>query len=195
MPFMPKQLLSFLGALTPISDTVYSDFLQAFKLIHVPKGKLLLSEGEICDKLWFVKAGLARGCCIIHKLGKSQEITEWFASENDFFLAFESFVCQVPSREYIETLEPCQLICISRKDLYHLYAKHPEMCHLGRIIAERFGLHDKERLREMRLHSAQERLNIFHQQSRELFLRVPQKYIASYLGISENYVSKLKAKR
>jgi len=192
---MPKQLLSFLGALSPLDDAVYSDFLQALKLIKVPKGKLLLSEGEICDKLWFVKTGLTRGCFIInHCSGKSQEITEWFAMENDFFLAFESFVRQVPSREYIETLEPCQLIYISRKDLYQLYAKHSEICNLGRIIAERFGLLDKERLREMRLHSAQERLNIFHQQSKELFLRVPQKYIASYLGISENYVSKLKAK-
>ncbi|WP_439580932.1 hypothetical protein [Dyadobacter bucti] len=46
----------------------------------------------------------------------------------------------------------------------------------------------------MRLHSASERLDIFHRQSRDLFLRVPQKYIASYLGISENYVSKLKAR-
>ena len=44
---MPKQLLSFLGALSPLDDAVYSDFLQALKLIQVPKGKLLLSEGEI----------------------------------------------------------------------------------------------------------------------------------------------------
>ncbi|MCF0064840.1 Crp/Fnr family transcriptional regulator [Dyadobacter chenwenxiniae] len=192
---MPKQLLSFLGAMAPLDDTVYSDFLQVLKPVNVPKGKLLLSEGEICDKLWFIKTGLARGCYVTsNSSGKSHEVTEWFASENDFFHAFESFVMQVPSQEFIETLEPCQLIYISRKDLYRLYAKHPEISNVGRIIAERYGLLHKERLREMRLHSAQERLNIFHNQSKELFLRVPQKYIASYLGISENYVSKLRAK-
>ena len=192
---MPGQLLSFLGAMSPFDDTVHSAFLQVLKPVNVPKGKLLLSEGEICDKLWFVKTGLARGCFVTSNgSGKSREVTEWFASENDFFHAFESFVLQVPSQEFIETLEPCQLIYISRTDLYGLYATHPEISSVGRIIAERYGLLYKKHLREIRLHSAQERLNIFHNQSKDLFLRVPQKYIASYLGISENYVSKLKAK-
>ena len=192
---MPKHFLSFLRELAPLNGEVQSEFLGKLKLINVPKGKLLLSEGEICERLWFIKAGLARGCYVTeHSTGKNHEVTEWFACENEFFHAFESFVRQTPSRECIETLEPCQLVYITRQDLYHLYTKHPEICNLGRIIAERYGLIHKERLREMRLLSAQERLDIFHNQSKELFLRVPQKYIASYLGISENYVSKLKAK-
>jgi CRP-like cAMP-binding protein len=192
---MPTELIAFLLKLAPLDDSIQSDFLRKLKLISVPKGKLLLSEGEICDKLWFIKTGLARGCYADnHHAVKTCEITEWFAKENDFFSAFESFFRQVPSRESIETLEPSSILYVTRADLYSLYAKYPEICNLGRIIAEHHWLIHKERLREMRLHSAQERLDIFHKQSKELFLRVPQKYIASYLGISENYVSKLKAK-
>lgn len=192
---MSKEFLSFLTGVAPLSETIQTDFLHKLKLIRVPQGKILLSEGEICDKLWFIKVGLARGCYHIDRgAGRTDEVTEWFARENDFFHAFESFVNEVPSREFIETLEPSTLIYITRADLYHLYDKHPEVCNLGRIIAERHWLLHKEKLREMRLHSASERLDIFHRQSRDLFLRVPQKYIASYLGISENYVSKLKAR-
>ena len=192
---MPKQFLSFLREVAPFDEIVQSDLLCKLKIIHVPKGKILLSEGEVCDKLWFIKTGLARGCYIVQReTGRDDEVTEWFAKENDFFHAFESFVNEVPSSEFIETLEPCTLVYITRSDLYQLYAKHPDACNLGRILAERYGLLHKEKLREMRLHSAGERLETFHRQSKDLFLRIPQKYIASYLGISENYVSKLKAR-
>jgi CRP-like cAMP-binding protein len=192
---MPIEFLSLLTEVAPLDEAIQSDFLQKLKLIQIPQGKLLLSEGEVCDKLWFIKTGLARGCYNIDRgAGRADEVTEWFARENDFFHSFESFVNQVPSRESIETLESSTLIYITRTDLYDLYRKYPQTCNLGRIIAERHWLIHKERLREIRFHSASERLEIFRRQHKDLFLRVPQKYIASYLGISENYVSKLKAR-
>jgi CRP/FNR family transcriptional regulator, anaerobic regulatory protein len=192
---MYDEFISSLTTVAPISDCILVDFLQQLKIIRIPKGKLLLAEGEVCDKLWFVNSGLIRGCHMADNgHGGFDDITEWFAKEHDFFYAADSFVNQVPSRECIEALEPSMLIYITRQDLYQLYRQHPEVCCIGRIIAERFWLTHQELLRDMRVLSASKKLESFRIRSRELFARVPQKHIASYLGISENYVSKLKAK-
>jgi DNA-directed RNA polymerase specialized sigma subunit len=87
------------------------------------------------------------------------------------------------------------IVYINKSDLYHLYQQDPHVNGIGRMIAEHFLLVHLQQLREMRTLSASEKLEVFRSRSANLFQRVPQKHIASYLGISENYVSKLKAKR
>jgi CRP/FNR family transcriptional regulator, anaerobic regulatory protein len=193
--YMYSDFISSLSGVLPVSEPVCTQFYQKLKIASIPKGKLLLSEGDICDKLWFIKRGLVRGYQLINnENGTFTDITEWFAKENDFFHAAESFIDQVPACGYIEVLEPSVFIYISRQDLYELYREFPEICCLGRIIAERASLAQSTLLREMRVLSAPQKFEAFRNRSKELIARVPQKYIASYLGISENYVSKLKAK-
>jgi CRP/FNR family transcriptional regulator, anaerobic regulatory protein len=192
---MYYEFISSLGEILPVEDQTRKLFQQKLKIVKVPKGRVLLSEGEVCDKLWYLQSGLVRGYHFVADgQGNFRDVTDWFASECHFFHAADSFVKQAPSRECIETLEPSVLIYITRADLYQLYANHPEACCIGRIIAERLSLTHQELLRDMRTLSASEKLESFRTRSRELFNRVPQKYIASYLGISENYVSKLKAR-
>ena len=193
---MYYEFISSLSEILPVEDRTRTLFQQKLKVVKVPKGRVLLSDGEVCDKLWYLQSGLVRGYHFAADgAGNFRDVTDWFASENEFFHAADSFVKQVPSRECIETLEPSVLIYIARTDLYQLYANHPEACCIGRIIAERLLLTHQDLLRDMRTLSATEKLESFRTRSRELFNRVPQKYIASYLGISENYVSKLKARR
>jgi CRP-like cAMP-binding protein len=192
---MYYEFISSLGEILPVEDQTRILFQQKLKIVKVPKGRVLLSEGEVCDKLWYLQSGLVRGYHFVADgQGNFRDVTDWFASECNFFHAADSFVKQAPSRECIETLEPSVLIYITRADLYQLYANHPEACCIGRIIAERLLLTHQDLLRDMRTLSAPEKLESFRTRSRELFNRVPQKYIASYLGISENYVSKLKSR-
>jgi CRP-like cAMP-binding protein len=192
---MYYEFISSLGEILPVEDQTRILFQQRLKIVKVPKGRVLLSDGEVCDKLWYLQSGLVRGYHLASD-GQSnfRDVTDWFASERGFFHAADSFVKQVPSRECIETLEPSVLIYISRCDLYELYATHPQACCIGRIIAERLSLTHQELLWDMRTLSASEKLESFRTRSCKLFNRVPQKYIASYLGISENYVSKLKSR-
>lgn len=193
---MYYEFISSLGEILPVEDRTRTLFQQKLKVVKVPKGRVLLSDGEVCDKLWYLQSGLVRGYHLAADgAGNFRDVTDWFAGEGEFFHAADSFVKQAPSRECIETLEPCVLIYITRTDLYQLYANHPEVCCIGRIIAERLLQTHQDLLRDMRTLSAAEKLESFRMRSRELFNRVPQKYIASYLGISENYVSKLKARR
>lgn len=190
------EFISSLNEILPVENQTRTLFQQSLKIVKVPKGRVLLSDGEVCDKLWYLQSGLVRGYHFMADVqGNLRDVTNWFAREHDFFHAADSFIKQRPSHECIETLEPSVLIYISRADLYQLYANHPEACCIGRIIAERLLLTHQDLLRDMRTLSAPEKLESFRTRSRELFNRVPQKYIASYLGISENYVSKLRARR
>lgn len=192
---MYYEFMASLGEILPVEDQTRILFQQRLKIVKVPKGRILLADGEVCDKLWYLQSGLVRGYHLVSDgLNNFRDVTDWFAGERDFFHAADSFVRQAPSRECIETLEHSVLIYITRSDLYELYAAHPQACCIGRIIAERLSLAHQELLRDMRTLSASEKLESFRTRSRALFNRVPQKYIASYLGISENYVSKLKAR-
>ncbi|QRR03641.1 Crp/Fnr family transcriptional regulator [Dyadobacter sandarakinus] len=189
------EFVSAFSGMIPADAAIPAGFLQALKMVRVPKGRLLLADGEICDKLWFVQVGLVRGFHLReNEDGNFGEVTEWFAAEREFFHSAASFLMQVPASESIEALEDCTLNYIRREDLYQLYRQYPEICCLGRTIAERSWLMHKELLRDMRSLSAAQKLEAFRIRSGELLTRVPQKYIASYLGISENYVSKLKAR-
>lgn len=192
---MYYEFISSLSEILPVEDQTRILFQQKLKIVKVPKGRVLLSDSEVCDKLWYLKSGLVRGYHFVSDgHGDFRDVTDWFAGEHEFFHAAGSFLNQLPSRECIETLEPSTLIYITRADLYELYANHPQACCIGRIIAERLLLAHQDLLRDMRTLSASEKLESFRGRSRELFNRVPQKYIASYLGISENYVSKLKSR-
>jgi len=192
---MYHEFISSLHEVLPVEDQTRTLFQQLLKIVQVPKGRILLADGEVCDKLWYLQSGLVRGYHLVTDgQGNFRDVTDWFARECDFFHSADSFVKQLPSRECIETLEPSVLIYISRAELYQLYAHHPQACCVGRIIAERLLLTHQDLLRDLRTLSASEKLESFRTRSRELFNRVPQKYIASYLGISENYVSKLKSR-
>jgi CRP/FNR family transcriptional regulator, anaerobic regulatory protein len=193
---MYHEVIDALKSALPVSECTLANFLKYTKIIRIPKGKLLLSEGDICEKLCFLGSGLVRGYYLAEDgIGGFADVTEWFAAENDFFLAAESFINQTPARECIEALESSVIVYITKSDLYHLYQQDPHVNGIGRMIAEHFLLVHLQQLREMRTLSASEKLEVFRSRSANLFQRVPQKHIASYLGISENYVSKLKAKR
>lgn len=167
------------------------DLIRRTHVSKVPKGKLLHLQGEVCDRIWYLKHGLVHSY-YMDDSGTAQQ-TDWFAKENNLFTAFNSFLTQTPSLESIEVLEPSQLHSILRTDLYELYTLYPELSTIGRVIMEQFLIESNQKLWMMRRESAQQRLNHFQKDSSNLFLRVPQKYIASYLGISQNYLSKLKS--
>ncbi len=193
---MYLDVIDALKSALPVSECTFANFLKCTKIIRIPKGKLLVSEGDICDKLYFLGSGLVRGYELsVDGSGGFADVTEWFAAEHDFFLAAESFIHQTPARECIEALEPSVIVYIARNDLYHLYQQDPHANAIGRMIAEHFWLTHLRQLREMRTLSAPMKLEVFRSRAANLLQRVPQKHIASYLGISENYVSKLKARR
>jgi CRP-like cAMP-binding protein len=106
-----------------LSPKVMNIFLNAWKQWNVSKDHFLVREHEVCDYIFFINKGIAR--IYYHK--NEKEITEWIASDEQFFLSITSFFERSPSRLIIQTLEPAEVFGIHYNDLTRLASEHHEV--------------------------------------------------------------------
>lgn len=162
----------------------------ADKLIvrHFDKRQLLVQAGEVENYLNFVVKGLSR---MYFYKGKTEVITN-IAREGELISSSASFLSGHPSNYFVETLEPCTLLSISREKLNKAFEESPSIEKLGRLMTTHFVLQKEEwELECMRL-DTRERFLRFVGNNPELMLRVPQKYLASYLNMKPETFSRLK---
>jgi CRP-like cAMP-binding protein len=115
--------------------------------------------------------------------------------ENDVAISVESFFCQSTSKEYIQALEETDLWYITYEELQDTYSKFPEFNLIGRIITENYYVLSEQRSACMRQQRAPERYRFLLENYPTLIQRVPSKYLASYLGITEVTLSIIKSKK
>ena len=154
------------------------------------KGAYLVTEGQRCRHLYFVESGALRGCYTLD----GKEITYWFAFENDFVTSFHSFITETPAVERIQLLEGSVLWAISKERLNHLLNAHHEIERLLRIAYEGYYIRLEERFVNGGFKTAAERYRDLLEQRPQLLERVPLSYIASYLGISPETLSRVRAR-
>ncbi|HWV65077.1 Crp/Fnr family transcriptional regulator, partial [Chitinophaga sp.] len=123
----------------------------------------------------------------------TEEITSWFMMENDFFISVLSFFRRIKSYETIVTMEDCELVYISYDDLIDLYATSLEFNIIGRKLTEYYYCKSEKRLLAIRKQTAVERVEFLMQNNPALIDRVPLKYIASYLGVTRETFSRIRA--
>jgi CRP-like cAMP-binding protein len=175
----------------PISNELEKAIIAASKEISVPKNTILIKEGERCRNLFFIKKGLLRG--FYYDQGK--EITHWFTKEEEFGTSFYSFITNEPSSETIETLEDCELVQIAHADLQKLYSDFPETERIGRIITETYYIDLEERFLNIQFKSAKERYQNLIAKNTSLIQRAPLGQIATYLGITQETLSRVRAEK
>jgi CRP/FNR family transcriptional regulator, anaerobic regulatory protein len=158
---------------------------------NLKKGTLLLKEGDICQHLYYLSEGFARG--FFYQNGK--DITAWFAFENDIATPLYSFVSKKPSYESIEILEDSVLYTISYENLQYLYHQYPESNFIGRIITEKYYVELMARTMAFQFQSATERYIQLLNHQPQLLQRASLGQIASYLGISQETLSRIRTKK
>ncbi len=152
------------------------------------KKQQLLQIGEVENYMNFVVKGLAR---MYFCRGKTEVITN-IAKEGELLSSSASFLSGTPSYYIVETLEPTTFLSLSRQHLDKLYRESPRIERLGRLMITHFVLQKEEwELECMRL-DTRERFLHFVESNPELMLRVPQKYLASYLNMKPETFSRLK---
>ncbi|HYE55243.1 MAG TPA: Crp/Fnr family transcriptional regulator [Chitinophagaceae bacterium] len=161
-----------------------------FKKITLPKNEFLVTEGKICRHLYFLQHGALRGYYNLD----GREITYWFAFENDFVTSFHSFTTQQPSVENIQLLEGSVLWAITKDDLGSLLDNYHETERLLRIAYEKYYIRLEERFVNAQFKTASERYQSLLQQAPHLLERVPLGHIASYLGISQETLSRIRSR-
>ncbi len=182
---MLRQYVSGYVALTNEEFTFLADkiVVRSFEKKHQ-----LVHAGEVEHYLNFVVRGLVR---MYFYRGKTEVITN-IAKEGQLISSTASFLSGTPSSYYIETMEPSLLLSITREDLEEIYQKNIRIEKLGRLMTTQFVLQNEEwELECMRL-DTRERYLRFVENSPDLMLRVPQKYLASYLNMKPETFSRLK---
>lgn len=153
------------------------------------KGTVIIHSDKIEPYFYVLEKGIARAYCN----GENQEITFWFGQSGDVLFSFNSYINNSPGYENIELLENSTLIKIRLNNLFSLYEHHLEIANWGRKVAEQELIATERRLIDRAFKGAAERYQEFATQSHELIKRVALKHIASYLGVTQVTLSRIRA--
>jgi CRP-like cAMP-binding protein len=157
---------------------------------ELPKGYLLFKEGDVCRNVFFLEKGLAR---YYYNSDKGKDITGWFFAENQFITAMDSFYTHAPTKNYCMLLEDSIVYTIKESDMEVMLNKSHAMA-IFLYHAMYWGVKKlTEFLYYIRFQSAQKRYNLLLHDYPFIFQRVQLNYIASYLDITPETLSRLRA--
>jgi CRP-like cAMP-binding protein len=152
---------------------------------------ILLNSGQICKHSYFVNSGILRSFNI------NDNIVEYiltFACEGWWIGDMYSLISQKPGNLFIEVLEDAEIVMLSKENQEYLYAEIPKLERFFRILTEKSLVANQERLLDNLSLSAEERFEKFRIKYPTLLQKVPQKQIASYIGVTPEFFSKMKSK-
>ncbi|WP_299522717.1 Crp/Fnr family transcriptional regulator [Winogradskyella sp.] len=162
----------------------------AFQPVETKKGDKILQEGERANYLYFIEKGMLHNY-YFHDDGR--QVSSWFYSENQFITAWSSFYLQKPSFETIECLEDCVLYHVSFTDFQKLIADFPAFGNFARLLAEDILATLDEFTKSWSFLSAKEKYQLLLKHFPQIELRVKLGLIASFLGISQETLSRIRA--
>lgn len=174
-----------------ISDDLFQSFLSKAQPKTAVKGEIIAKPGKTNSDLLFLEQGLMRAYRIID----GKEFTHYFFVENWFATDFKSFLTGEASDLYLQALTDAQYFVVSKTVLLTFMDRHHTFEKLARIIAEKAYLKMVDRMVDFQTQDLKERYWTLINQNPELFQKVPQKYLASYLGVAEQSLSRIKAER
>lgn len=163
--------------------------LSYFKVKEFKKDEFLISAGEVCDFMAFVNSGHLRNFYIS---SKDEEITYCLSFPNQFVSAFSSFISRQPTFENIHGLTAGELLVISHSKYYELMNSNKKWLQLSRHLAEQSYIEMENRLLTFQMESAKKRYRDLLEHQPQLLQNIPLKYLASYLGISQRHLSRLR---
>jgi CRP-like cAMP-binding protein len=184
-------LLQLFNSFHPVGKGIEQHILKTAYACNVAKGKYLIKNGEHCDSVYFIKKGMLRGFI---KEG-NKEITTWFALENELVAAISMFTSNVLTKENIQAIEDCEMFAMKITDLDKLYLKYPSFNIIGRKVMELYYVLAENRAFLTRLHDAQKKYDLFLQLYSHIANRIQLTYIASFLGVTIETLSRVRAKK
>ncbi len=176
-----------------LSDEKWNDYTNCFKRIEVPAKTVLLKEGEVSKKMFLIE----QGCIRVWFNNNGKDVTFQFFFENNIVGSIESFRKKFPSPVVIETIEPSVVWWIHKTDADRII---DEICEIPELrdkfintLFERTFDYMKHFFSFIKDTPAQRYLNLMEEKP-QIVKRIPQHYIASYLGISSVHLSRIKNK-
>lgn len=182
------QNISRIVALNPQEQELF------FSKIEIRKYKaktIILNAGEICQYSYFVNSGILRSFNINDNI---VEHVLAFACQGWWISDMYSLLSQKPGNLFIEVLEDAEVVLLSKENQEQLYLEIPKLERFFRILTENSLVAHQQRLMDNLSLPAEERFEKFCTKYPSLIQQVPQKHIASYIGVTPEFFSKMKAR-
>lgn len=175
-----------------VSDDDIAEVIKYFNPIEVAKDEILLTSGDICRYFFFVEKGAVRTFFINEK---GQESTRFIAFDGDFISSSHSFIRQTPSNEFISAIENSKLLRISSNDFKSGSRKIPLLKDWYIKILEKAYLTQHWRIETLMSLGAKERYKHLITHEKKLVQRLSNKLLASFMGITQESLSRIKAEK
>jgi CRP-like cAMP-binding protein len=190
MPF--KLILSNVAKHIGLDEQEASSFRALLRKIAVSKKETLLRQGDVCKHIYFVNNGALRAYYIDQH---DKETTIMFGVTDWWITDMYSFLNQQPALMSLEALEASEVLQLSKTDLDKLYIDVPKFERFFRIIIQNAYVREQVRVIHNLSMTAEERYEVFIQKYPHIAQRVTQKQIASYLGITPEFLSTIRARK
>lgn len=164
-------------------------FIAGWEHWSVPKDHYLVKENTLADHLFFINKGIAR----IYYYKNGKEITEWLAMDESFFFSIISFFERTPSRLIIQTIEPAEVMGIRHDTLMSLCDQYQDIERWFRKSITASLMMSQYRMDSIQFESAQQRYEKLLSNNPGIIQRVPLSYIASWLGITPETLSRIRS--
>ena len=189
-----QSMTSYLDKINNYIKSLDNETLNAIQSISsdkkYKKGDLLLRQNEICGKSYLIISGIVRK----YYLTDGKEITTEIYFENDLAVSFDSYTLQQPSREFIEALTDVTVSITQYQAFQDAKSKYPKLLALDLMLAEYYGMWVEHKLFQLHTLTATERYLEILNKSPHIIQNIPLTIIASYLGISLETLSRIRAK-
>lgn len=179
---------NFVSRFVSVTETEWKAHEVLLKKKSIRKGDYLLKAGEVCNHVTFINKGYFR---IYHTLGE-EELTANFAFEGNYVTDYPSFVSRQPTYDNIVAMEDAEVLLLEYNDLQIAYEQFPIWQKFGRMIAEYILLFVVDRNKALLFMSPEERYVKLMKDRPKVIANVPLKYIASYLGITPEALSRIR---
>jgi CRP-like cAMP-binding protein len=185
------ELSEYLKNIAKLSDSLEEDLKNLLEPKEFFKGDFLFKQGEICHHLFYIEKGLVR---VYYYSVNGKEITAWFSAENTLVTAIDSFYYHRPTRDYCEVLEDSVVYPINSSKL-EIILNSEKGAQLAFYILYEITRKMTEYMSSIKFQSAEERYNALIKEYPAIQQRTSLGHIASYLGITQETLSRIRTKK
>lgn len=183
-------MIEYLKSFDLFTDNEINDFLKLTKTTYIKKGDIYINQNEICNSLSYIKSGIFRS---FYFSNNDDEITYCFSFPNNLLMAYSSFISGNKSEENIQCLTDAEIISVSKADIETLSKSNNNWLNFLKIVAEEEYISLEKWIFNHQKDKAQQRyLDLISKQPKYI-QEIPLHYIASYLGITQRHLSRIRA--
>jgi CRP-like cAMP-binding protein len=185
-----ENLKIMMQSIVEMDDEVWEASKHYFKLKHLNKKQYFLKQGEVCKYLGFVDKGYTR---LFYDL-KNAEVTKDFNTEYQFCGSYASFIAETPSHFNVIAMEPLEVWIINKQQLLELTEQFSCWQKFLRIVMERLFISKEDREALFLTTTPEERYELMVSENPDWLKRIPLKYLASYLGLTPETISRVRSR-